>query len=81
MNCPYCNNEMEKGLIQSNQELCWIEGEKRKFFGHASLYKNSVVLSDFSFIKGSACIAFNCPSCKKILIDYADGSMDLNGDR
>lgn len=25
------------------------------------------------------CIAYNCPNCKKIVIDYADGNNDLNG--
>ena len=81
MKCPYCNNEMEKGLIQSPQEISWLKGEKRKFFGRAEFHKDSVVLSELSFMKGSACIAYNCPNCKKIVIDYADGSMDLNGDR
>ena len=79
MKCPYCNKEMTKGLIQSQHELSWIKGEKRKFFLRASLYEDAVVLSELSFLKGSACIAYNCPNCKKIVIDYADGSMDLNG--
>ena len=30
-------------------------------------------------MKGSACVAYNCPNCKKIVIDYADGNNDLNG--
>ena len=81
MNCPYCNNEMIKGLIHSPQELNWIKGEKRKFFTRAFLHKDSIVLSELSMMKGSACVAYNCPNCKKIVIDYADGSMDLNGDR
>ena len=79
MICPYCNNEMEKGLIQSPQEISWLKGEKRKFFGRAEFHKGSVVLSQLSFMKGSACIAYNCQKCKKIVIDYADGSNDLNG--
>ena len=79
MNCPYCNNEMEKGLIQSPQELNWIKGEKRKFFTRAFLHKDSIVLSELSMMKGSACVAYNCSNCKKIVIDYADGSNDLNG--
>ena len=79
MKCPYCNSEMEKGLIQSNNELSWFKGEKRKFFGRAFMYDDSVVLSEMSYIKGSACIAYNCPDCKKIIIDYADESHDLNG--
>ena len=81
MNCPYCNNEMLKGLIQSPQEISWLKGEKRKFCGRAEFHKDSVVLSELSFMKGSACIAYNCSNCKKIIIDYADGSMDLNGEK
>lgn len=80
MRCLYCNNEMVKGIIQSPQELSWLKGEKRKFFGRAEFHKDSVVLSELSFVRGSACIAFNCPKCKKIVIDYADGKNDLNGD-
>ena len=80
MKCPYCNNEMEKGLIHSPQELNWIKGEKRKFFTRAFLHKDSIVLSELSMMKGSACIAYNCPNCKKIVIDYADGNNDLNGE-
>ena len=81
MNCPFCNNEMIKGLIQSPQEISWLKGEKRKMFGRAEFHKDSVVLSELSFMKGSACIAYNCQNCKKIVIDYADGSMNLNGEK
>ena len=42
MNCPYCNNEMIKGLIHSPQELNWIKGEKRKFFTRAFLHNLSL---------------------------------------
>lgn len=31
MNCPYCNNEMEKGLIQSPHEISWLKGENASF--------------------------------------------------
>ena len=81
MICPYCSNEMEKGLIHSPHELNWIKGERRKIFARAEFHKDSVVLSELSFMKGSACIAYNCSNCKKIIIDYADGSMDLNGEK
>lgn len=78
MKCPYCNIEMEKGLIHSPQEINWIKGEKRKFFTRAFLHSEAVVLSELSMIEGSACIAFNCPNCKKIIIDYANSESDLN---
>ena len=71
MNCPYCGNEMKKGLIHSPQELNWIPGEKRRLFTRAFLHKGSVVLSELSIVKGSACVAYNCPHCQKIVIDYS----------
>ena len=70
MKCPYCGKEMEKGLIQSPNEIAWIKGEKRKLFAKASFHADSVLLSEFSAIKGSAVIAHNCVGCKKIVIDY-----------
>ena len=35
MICPYCNSEMEKGLLQSNYEISWLPGEKRRLFNNA----------------------------------------------
>lgn len=78
MKCPYCTKEMKKGLIHSDQELSWINGEKRKFFTPSFLYEDSVVLSDFSFLKGSAVVAYRCVDCEKIIIDYSDETSDLN---
>ena len=52
MNCPYCNNEMLKGLIQSPQEISWLKGEKRKMFGRAEFHKDSVVLSTSTTVYG-----------------------------
>ena len=78
MNCPYCNQEMEKGIIQSPQELNWSKGEKRKIFNRSVLHRDSILLSKLSFTKGSACAAYNCSSCNKIIIDYADDRADLN---
>ncbi len=34
MNCPYCNIEMEKGVIQSEQEIAW-KRKKALLFGAA----------------------------------------------
>ena len=47
MNCPYCNNEMLKGLIQSPQEISWLKGEKRKFFGRAEFHKDTLTVTDY----------------------------------
>ncbi|MBE6731790.1 MAG: hypothetical protein E7564_08890 [Ruminococcaceae bacterium] len=78
MKCPYCQKEMEKGLIHSPHELNFIKGEKRKFMTASFLHDNSVVLSKLSYLKGSATIAYNCPECEIIIIDYKNGKNDLN---
>lgn len=69
MNCPYCSREMESGVIQSQNEIAW---KKRKalIFGAAMLQEGSVVLSELSFLKGSAVTAYLCRHCKKVIINY-----------
>ena len=78
MQCPYCNSEMEQGFIQSPQELSWKKGAKRPVLGRAAFHEGSVVLSELSFMKGSAVIAYLCRDCKKVIIDYSDVKSDLN---
>ncbi len=78
MKCPYCGGEMESGLIQSGNELAWLPVSKRKLAARAQLYDGSVVLSEYSFLHGSAVTAWLCRSCEKVIIDYAGGKCDLN---
>ena len=78
MICPYCNNEMEKGFIQRPQEIAWHKGEKKHLFGRAEFHDGSVVLSELSFMKGSAVTAYLCRSCQKVLIDYSEETSDFN---
>ena len=78
MKCPYCNKEMEEGIIQSPQEISWKKGIKRAVFGRAQFHEGSVVLSELSLMKGSAVVAFLCRECKKVIIDYSDDKADLN---
>jgi hypothetical protein len=77
MVCPYCGNEMEKGLIQSPREIAWLKGEKKAFLGKAAFHSGSVILSESSILKGSAVAAYLCRNCQKVLIDYAEPS-ELN---
>lgn len=72
MNCPYCGKEMEKGVIQSPHEISWKK--KKSFFGRAMFHEGSVVLSELSFMSGSAVIAYLCRDCKKIVIDYSENT-------
>ena len=78
MICPYCNNLMEEGIIQSPQELSWKKGIKRPVFGRAGFHDDSIVLSKLSFMKGSAVKALLCMKCMKVIIDCADKESDLN---
>lgn len=78
MNCPYCRAEMEEGVIQSPHEIAWIKGSKRHGIGRADFHEGSVVLSELSFMKGSAVQAFLCRACGKVMIDFADEKSDLN---
>jgi hypothetical protein len=76
MNCPYCGIEMEKDVIENQHEINWKS--KRHIFGNAEFHEGSVVLSERSFIKGSAVAAYLCRSCEKVIIDYKDGKSDFN---
>ena len=70
MICPYCNKEMEKGVISSGNEIAWMR--KKHFFNRAEFHEGSVVLSDFSFLSGSAVEAWLCRDCCKVVIDYQE---------
>ena len=78
MICPYCGGEMERGLIQSPQELSWHRGDERKFLTRARFHEGSVVLSRFSLAEGSAVTAYLCRGCRKVIVDYASEDADLN---
>lgn len=82
MICPYCNKEMECGVIQSPNELNWRE--KKRFLIGTEFNGDAIVLSPGNFISffiGSTVIAFNCLDCKKILIDYENTNCDANKKR
>lgn len=70
MKCPYCNEEMEVGYIQSRDNLSW--NKKKKLVASLSfLGKDSIILSqDGSMFSGSDVIAYNCTKCEKMIIDY-----------
>lgn len=78
MKCPYCSNEMELGVIQSPHEISWKKGLKRPVVGRAVFHPDSVVLSELSFMKGSAVKAYLCRSCRKVIIDLDDPQSDMN---
>ena len=68
MKCPFCNKEMEEGVIQSPYELAWKK--KKSFLTGTSFDKDAISLSEPSFLKGSSVNACLCRECKKIIIEY-----------
>lgn len=78
MICPYCGEEMESGLIQSGKEIAWLPVSKRTLVSRAQFFDGSVVLSEYSFLRGSAVTAWFCRGCEKVVIDCAGGKCDLN---
>ncbi len=54
------------------------KGLKRPFVGRAGFHPDSVVLSELSFMKGSAVKAYLCRSCRKVIIDLDDPESDMN---
>ena len=79
MRCPYCDSEMELGLVQSPHEIAWLKGDTKHAFAIAAAHKDAIVLSPLNIknlITGCAVRAFLCRSCKKVIIDYSDNRVD-----
>ena len=76
MNCPYCQKEMESGVIQSPHEIAWTR-KKRRYPHNTRLFplpESSVVLAEWS-LSGSTVEAFYCRACRKIVIDPTGGGI------
>ena len=76
--CLYCGEKMKGGTTQSTGELIWNSGVKKKMVGASNALKDTIILSKFNLLSGSACVAYSCGECKKIIIDYSDGNVDVN---
>jgi len=69
MKCPYCDTEMEKGVIQSAREVFW-SCKKRKLFFRASADKGDVLIAQLGW-NGSFAESYLCRRCKKVIFDYS----------
>ena len=66
MKCPFCEKEMIEGYVQSARKVFFSEN-LADFLG--DVYGDEIVLTDHNFW-GPRCLAYNCPDCKKIIIEY-----------
>ena len=69
MNCPYCNKEMVKGIVQSMRPIFFTEKEHKFFIFPDIALKGEISLSSHNRTNPH-CVAYNCPDCKKVIIDY-----------
>lgn len=72
MKCPYCNEEMESGYIQCRDGIYW--SDKKRMVAPLPPMRGSSIdlrtICDGSY--KSYATAYNCPKCKKIIIDYSE---------
>ena len=61
MKCPYCENEMERGYIQSRDGLGW--NPKKRFIAAFSGATAKKPL-------GKAPVTYYCLPCQKMIIDW-----------
>ena len=67
MKCPICNQEMERGFVQSGTRIIWT----KRIHKISLLPKDGDVLLLHSVLKPSAIPASICKKCEKIIMDYS----------
>lgn len=65
MKCPYCNEEMRKGYIQSAREIFWGQEKHIIFFTPHS--DDEFAISN-GFLNGSTTESYYCIKCKKLIV-------------
>jgi len=67
--CPYCDKEMEKGIIYSDRyNLKWIPGSKDKWVLLAPFIKGKKLTG----IHKPGLEVYYCEHCKKMIFDIID---------
>ena len=77
MTCPYCNKDLIEGYIYSPRTLSWTTGKLKTFSEYSLTKEGNVVLSETGLIHPAKVIAYNCSSCKKIIISYGDDEQQI----
>lgn len=72
MECPYCGKEMALGYIQCRDGVYWAE--KIRPVAAITLFAGNIINLETDNVGvifgGHATVAYRCPDCKKIIIDY-----------
>jgi len=75
MKCPYCENEMEQGFIQSGREAFWTR-KKRKWLGMANPDDGDIVIAPLDYFFYSFAESYLCRRCRKVIYDYSTAHQD-----
>lgn len=75
--CPYCGKQLEKGYIQSPRPISWLPRKIKLFTNMNFTEKEAIILSEGTTLAAPCVIAYNCSSCKKIIIDYENKNCDF----
>ena len=74
MNCPYCGNPMDEGVVQSRDGLYWTAKARPV----AALPLGGKERIDLTYgqtgglFSGYKAAAFRCKECKKVILSYRD---------
>ena len=66
MYCPFCKIKMQTGVVQSPRHIFFTSNPCRWIF---KIKSEDTLLSSNNFISPT-CVAYQCPKCKKVIIDY-----------
>lgn len=66
MNCPYCNQPMKRGYLQSGQGFIWSSEKKEDIFIAS---KDSDINFRKRLFKGCYVESWYCADCKKLVTD------------
>ena len=70
MKCPYCNSEMTDGYIQSARAIIFTtEPHTVQFWPSKKTGEFWVSSNNWT---APICVAYHCPECKKIIVDYTE---------
>lgn len=71
MKCPYCNNEMTSGVVQSARQIFFTTKAHKNYFVPDVAVGDEVLLSSHNWTRPT-CKAYHCDKCKKVIIDYSE---------
>jgi len=69
--CPYCDAELNKGVIQAGQRIAWTP-KVSNFVAEPTWKKDAVRLSKQGYVAMNYVDAYICERCKFVEIDYSD---------